>query len=261
MFKHILRGVALAALAVHSVNAASYYTARLDDPKAVYLTAKEFGVHADGTGDDTAAIQKAINKVVENTTRGIVFVPEGKYRVSKTIEIWPGIRIIGYGKSRPVFVLGEKTPGFQGDPAYVFHFAGNIPGHRGNGAGFVFQPSGAPMPTIDFSEPVREANPGTFYSAMSNVDIVIEKGNPGAVAVRSTYAQHCFLAHMDFQIGDGFAGIHDGGNFIEDIRFAGGKYGIVTKTPSPGWQYCLVDTSFEGQREAAIQSQFAGLTL
>ena len=39
---------------------------------------------------------------------------------------------------------------------------------------------------IDFTGPAREANPGTFYSALSNVDIVIEDGNPGAVAVRST---------------------------------------------------------------------------
>jgi sugar lactone lactonase YvrE len=252
---------AAAAFALHAAPAASFYTKRLDDPKAVYLTPEEFGVHADGIGDDTAALQKAINKVVEKTTRGILFVPEGKYRLSKTIEIWPGIRVIGYGAKRPVFVLGEKTPGYQGDPAYVFHFAGNIPGHQGNGAGFIFQPSSEPKPPIDFTAPPREANPGTFYSALSNVDIVIEKGNPGAVAVRSTYAQHCFLAHMDFQIGDGLAGIHDGGNVIEDARFFGGKYGIMTHTPSPGWQYCLVDTSFEGQSAAAIMSLRAGLTL
>lgn len=41
---------------------------------------------------------------------------------------------------------------------------------------------------------------------MSNVDIEIGEGNPGAVAVRSRYAQHCFLAHMDFRIGSGLAG-------------------------------------------------------
>ena len=234
----------------------SCYTERPDDPKAVYLAAA-----GDGAADDTTAVQKAVNSVVENTTRGILFVPSGTYRLTKTIEVWPGIRIIGYGKTRPVFVLADNAPGFQDAqaPAYMFHFAGNIPGHNG-GDGFVFQP-GAPKQPIDFTQPAREANPGTFYSALSNVDLVIGKGNPGAVAVRSTYAQHCFLAHIDFQIGSGLAGIHDGGNFCEDLHFHGGKYGIMTRTPSPGWQYCLVDTTFEGQSVAAIQSQLAGLTL
>ncbi len=35
----------------------------------------------------------------------------------------------------------------------------------------------------------------------------------------------------------------------------------MTRTPSPGWQFCLVDTTFEGQSVAAIQSKLAGLTL
>ena len=261
MLKSSFCWIALTIPSLLGAGGASFYTERLDDANAVYLTPEAFGVRADGIGDDTAAVQNAINKVVENTTRGILFVPEGKYRLSKTIEVWPGIRIIGYGRTRPVFILGEKTPGFQGEPACLFHFAGNIPGHSGNGAGYIFQPSGQPKSPIDFSEPAREANPGTFYSALSNVDIEIQKGNPGAVGVRSKYAQHCFLAHIDFRIGDGFAGIHDGGNVGEDLRFIGGKYGIVTNTPSPGWQFTLVDASFEGQSVAAIQSQLAGLTL
>ena len=204
-------------------------------------------------------MQNAINKVAATTTRGILFVPEGKYRLSKTFRVWPGVRIIGYGRTRPVFVLAAGTPGFQGQPAYLFHFVGSLPGRAGN-AGFVFRPTRAPEP-IDFSEPVRDANPGTFYSALSNVDIVIEERNPAAVAVRSTYAQHCFLAHIDFHLGAGLAGIHDGGNFGEDLRFLGGKFGIVTITPSPGWQFTLVDTSFEGQSVAAIKSELSGLTL
>ena len=34
-----------------------------------------------------------------------------------------------------------------------------------------------------------------------------------------------------------------------------------TSRPSPGWQFTLVDCSFEGQREAAILEHEAGLTL
>jgi len=97
--------------------------------------------------------------------------------------------------------------------------------------------------------------------AMSNIDLEIGEGNPGAVCVRGTYAQHSFLAHMDFRVGPGIAGVHDTGNVMEDVRFFGGQYGIWTRTPSPSWQFTAVDAYFQGQREAAIREWAAGLTL
>jgi len=220
----------------------SYYTIRLDDPKAVYLTRDNFSVHGDGTADDTDAIQQAIDKVQETTNQGIVFVPEGRYRLTKTIYIWPGIRVIGYGAARPVFVLGKNTPGYQDSDKekLMIFFAGRRPG-----------PNAQPP----------DASPGTFYSALSNIDLEIQDGNAGAIGVRAHYAQHCFLAHMDMRIGSSLAGIHEGGNVLEDVNFHGGRYGIWTGKPSPGWQFTVVDATFEGQREAAIRERAAGLTL
>ena len=218
----------------------SYYPSRLDDPKAIYLTPENFAVKADGIADDSAALQQAINKVQETTNQGILFIPAGRYRLATTIYIWPGIRLIGYGATRPVFLLGANTPGFQQGPTYMIFFAGKRP--QGD----------APPP---------DASPGTFYSAISNIDIEIQDGNPGAVGVRAHYAQHCFLAHMDFRIGSGLAGIKDGGNVAQDVHFHGGQYGIWTRKPSPGWQFTIIDATFEGQREAAIREHEAGLTL
>ena len=111
------------------------------------------------------------------------------------------------------------------------------------------------------SQPPPDANPGTFYSAISNIDFKIGPGNPGAVAVRARFAQHCYLAHINFQLGSGLAGIHDGGNVAQDVHFDGGQYGIWTRKPSPGWQFTIIDSSFEGQRVAAIREREAGLTL
>ena len=227
--------------------AQSYYTTRLEDPRAVYLDA--FGARGDGTADDTDALQRAIDRAQETTRQGIVFVPPGRYRVTRTINVWPQIRLIGYGRTRPVLVLAPHTPGY-GNPAaenYVVLFAGSRPT-----AEQAARNPGARPP---------DANPGTFYSAMSNIDVEIGAGNPGAVGVRGTYAQHAFLAHMEMRIGDGIAGVHDTGNVMEDVRFVGGRYGIWTRTPSPGWQFTAVDVSFEGQREAAIRETAAGLTL
>lgn len=229
----------------------SYYTNRPDDPKAVYLTADNFSVHGDGLADDTDALQNAINKVQEAHYQGIVFVPSGRYRITRTVYIWPGIRVIGFGKTRPVLVLGANTPGYQQGPTYMVFFAGGRPGFDPSRRGIAEKPSATPP----------DANPGTFYSAMSNIDIEIQDGNPGAVGVRARYAQHCYLAHMDFRIGSGLAGIHDGGNVAEDLHFFGGKYGIWTRKPSPGWQFTIIDSTFEGQSEAAIREHEAGLTL
>ncbi|HKI69699.1 MAG TPA: glycosyl hydrolase family 28-related protein, partial [Verrucomicrobiae bacterium] len=108
---------------------------------------------------------------------------------------------------------------------------------------------------------VPDANPGTFYSALANIDVKVEAGNSGAVAVRAHYAQHCFLAHMDFHLGPALAGIHEGGNVLEDVHFFGGTHAIWTSKPSPGWQLTLIDCSFQDQREAAILEHEAGLTL
>src|SRR5271154_2090598 len=235
----LLLALALTLLASFSVRAesSSYYPARLEDAKAVYLTADSFAVHGDGIADDSEAVQKAINKVQETTNQGILFVPAGRYRLTKTIYVWPGIRLIGFGATRPVFVLGANTPGFNGTaPSYMLFFAGGRPGV-----------GRTPAKTKDGGDATPpDANPGTFYSAVSNIDIEINDGNASAVGVRARYAQHCFLAHMDFHIGSGLAGIHDGGNVAEDVHFYGGKYGIWTRKPSPGWQFTIIDASFPG---------------
>ena len=165
--------------------ATSYYPARLNDAKAIYLTPDNFPVKGDGIADDTAVLQQAIDKVQEKTNQGILFVPAGRYRLTRTIYIWPGIRLIGFGTARPTFVLAAGTPGFQQGPTYMVFFAGA-------------------RPRAD--KPPPDASPGTFYSAISNLDIEIQDGNPGAVGIRAHYAQHCFLAHMDFHIGSGLAG-------------------------------------------------------
>ncbi|MBN9659368.1 MAG: SMP-30/gluconolactonase/LRE family protein [Acidobacteria bacterium] len=248
--------------------AASYYPVKPEDPKAIYVTSGSFPVKADGVADDTDALQNAIDKVQESTGQGIVFVPQGRYRISRTLHVWPGIRLIGYGAQRPVLVLSEATPGYQ-DPTqenYMVFFTGNRPAAGrvlrpgGSGAQPAQGPRRSGLHQANLSQPL-DANPGTFYSALSNIDFEIGAGNAGAVAVRARYAQHCYLAHVEFRLGSALAGIHDGGNYGEDLHFVGGQYGVFTRKPSPGWQFTLVDTVFEGQTKAAIRTHEAGLTL
>jgi Pectate lyase superfamily protein/SMP-30/Gluconolactonase/LRE-like region len=260
----VLIGVVLLGVVPPAVHGASAYTQRLEDRTAVYLTPAKFDVHGDGLADDSAALQKAIDQVQETTRQGIVFLPEGRYRISRTIYVWPGVRLIGYGAQRPVIVLGANTPGYQQGVAYMMFFAGGRPGFNDGRRRAGMDSARARVPfsgTVPPAADVIDANPGTFYSAISNVDFEIGEGNPGAVGIRFHAAQHCFMTHMDFHIGSGFAAMKDVGNEAEDLHFYGGRFGIVTQKPSPGWQFTLLDSSFEGQREAAIQEHEAGLTL
>jgi sugar lactone lactonase YvrE len=272
--KRFLLVAVVLLLAAQAWSGPSYYTARLVDPKAVHLDT--LGARGDGVADDSDAIQRAIDRAQETAGQGIVFVPEGRYRLTKTIYVWPSIRLVGYGKNRPVFLLAPNTPGFQdkNTERQMVFFAGGRPGARPP-AGMTLPPQtagarGGQPPAAQAAggrggatgtRAPSDAGAGTFYSAMTNIDIEIGEGNLGAVGVRGTYAQHCFLAHMDIRVGPGIAGVHDTGNVMEDVRFFGGTYGIWTRIPSPSWQFTAVDTYFEGQREAAIREYMAGLTL
>ena len=231
--------LALPSQAAKQPKSRSVYTLRPEDPGALYFTPDAYGFKADGKTDVTDALQQAINDVKLKFNFGILYLPEGEYRISRTITIPANVRVIGYGKNRPVIYLADNTPGYQQEQNYMLWFTGGI-AREGQ------QPS--------------DASAGTFYSAISNVDIRIGKGNPMAIGVRSHFAQHGFLSHMDFQIGDGLAGIWDLGNEDEDLRFFGGQYGIISSRPSPSWPVAVLDTYFEGQKKAAVLGKDLGAT-
>lgn len=225
----------------------SVYTQRPNDPEAFYFTPENYNIHADGKSDVSEALQKAINDVKKARNFGILFIPEGKYKISKTIYIPTAIRLIGYGKNRPEFILGKNSPGYQaavlndkGKSNYMFWFTSAM---------------------VETGQPVRDAGPSTFYSAMSNINLRIEDGNPHAIALRTHFAQHSFISHVAVWIGKGKAGLFDIGNELENVSFYGGDYGIYTTKASPGWQVMMVDSYFEGQRKAALFCQESGLSM
>ncbi len=253
-----MRVVILAAVILVSASASAFgtmaetrsaYLSAPDDPRAI--TVKGVG---DGRADDTLAVQTAIDAARDKTGHGVVFLPSGRYRLSRSILVPPGVRIFGVGATRPVFVLGANTPGFQKGVGTMIVFTG--------GDQYSVGKVPVPVPTaVGAKEEVRDANSGTFYSALSNVDIEIGAGNPAAAGVRFRMAQHAFLSHMDFRLGSAFAGVYQAGNIMEDVHFHGGRYGIVTEKTSPAWQFTLIDSTFDGQRDAAIREHEVDLTL
>ena len=99
--------------------------------------------------------------------------------------------------------------------------------------------------------------PALFYSAVSNIDFQIEEGNPAAVVMRAHFAQHGFVSHCVFDVGQGKAGIFDVGNEMENLVFLGGEYGIYTTKCSPGWPFVLVESAFF--RPAEIRHPVPGM--
>lgn len=225
----------------------SVYQKKPNDPEAIFFTPEKFNIKADGKMDVSDALQAAINQIKTEKSFGILFIPEGKYRITKTVYIPGAIRLIGYGINRPEIILGKNTPGFQKldsgsryEEKYMIFFSGGI--------------------VAEGRQP-GDAGAGTFYSAMSNIDLRIEDGNPVAVALRTHYAQHGFISHVLINIGNGKAGISEVGNEMEDVAFLGGDYGIISGQTSPSWPIAVVDTYFEGQRKAAIRCNNTGYAL
>lgn len=232
---------------LYAVQLGSMYTQRPADPEAFYFTPENYAIKADGKTDVTAALQAAINQVKRERNFGILFIPEGKYLIRNTIYIPTAIRLIGYGKNRPEFILAPHSPGYQqevaadkGKAKYMFWFTGGL---------------------VEEGQTPRDAGASTFYSAMSNINLRIGDGNPHAVALRTHYAQHSFISHVAVYAGKGKAGLFDVGNEMENVAFFGGDYGIYTTKASPGWQVVMVDSYFEGQRIAALRCQESGLAM
>ena len=219
---------------------ASVYSVAFTDPSALDM-AEDGPFQISPNSDITKTLQNAIDHVANSSVFGVILIPSGNYHISDTLFVWKGIRLIGYGNSRPTFILPANTPGYaESEPKYLLHFASNKP---------------------ETGKPFRDANPGTFYSALSNIDFRLENGNASAVAVRSHWAQHGYISHVRFNIGDALAGVDEVGNIIHDCEFIGGDYGIMTRKPSPSWPFALLDSEFTKQKKASILTQEAGLTI
>ena len=242
MLKKLLAVLMLACVYIAPVQAQSLYTQKPDDSRAAVFTAEQFQAKGDGVADDTDALQNAVNRA-----RGsVLLIPEGKYRLTKTVVVPTGTRLIGFGKNRPVFYLAPNTPGFQepgkgwpfGDGKYMIHFA---------------QSRQADGIVVDASEL-------DFNSALSNIDFEVGEGNPSAVCIRFKVAQHSYISFCNFKLGTALAGLEDIGNQAFNLRFTGGKYGIITTRTSPNWQFILLDSVFENQTVAGVKTKDVGFT-
>src|SRR5512139_1631101 len=91
--------VGLAVLALVSVVSVST-DASLQAAESGIRSATAFGAKGDGTYDDTAAIQNALDEA--STAGGQVFLPPGRYLVGGSLRVPPGVTLQG-GMDSPVW--------------------------------------------------------------------------------------------------------------------------------------------------------------
>ena len=210
------------------------------DAGAVFAGSDIFGLAGDGETDDAPALQSAVDAAaLDEHSGGIVFLPEGEYRLGSTLNLWRGVRIIGVGRRRPRLRLRAGEPGFRGPRrSYLIHFR-----HRRE-------------------DPDEDANNCTFFSGLFGLSFVVEKGYPHVAVLRYRVAQHGILRQCDFQLAnDCHAAVDQAGHMIEECRFSGGVYGVSSLRTSASWPLCVRACRFEGQGKAALATSRAGLTL
>src|SRR5688572_4113431 len=97
----------------------SVYLTAPEDPRAVSVT----GV-GDGRPDDSAGIRQGMDAAATGGRGGLVSLPSGRYRISRTIFVRSAVRIFGVGATRPVILLADNSAGFGAGVAAMVSFTG-----------------------------------------------------------------------------------------------------------------------------------------
>jgi hypothetical protein len=106
----------------------TYYQAYLP----LVINVKDYGATGDGSTDDTAALQAAID-AADTIGANIVFVPYGEYKTTSAIDLYSGIRVVGEGSSTTAAYGGSLIKAYHtgnvfqfdtGHDSAFYHFGG-----------------------------------------------------------------------------------------------------------------------------------------
>jgi hypothetical protein len=151
----------------------------------------------------------------------------------------------------PVILLADNAPGYGQGVAAMISFTGEDQYRVGEVP--------VPPPTSVPANPnIYDATSSTFYSALSNVDFEIGKAIPAPSRCVSASPSTASCVISTFISDRAWPASTRPATSAMDLRFFGGRYGILTEKTSPAWQFTLIDSEFEGQRDAAIREHEVG---
>lgn len=223
------------------------------DSGVIFLADAPYNVDCDGTTDNTAGIQAAMNDHANNSSGAPRFafhtlvLPAGTCLVSDTLAA-PGaaLRIVGAGQAATTLKLANNAAGYgsAATPKYVLR-----PGIEGT-----------------------NNNDNTAYgNYVQDFTIDVGAGNPGAVALRMAMCNSGAVERMTLRApaGSGLRGLTvesgAGPAMGQDITIEGFAVGIWTENTVVN-NIVFHNTTLKNQREVAIQQsgksfQFEGLTV
>ncbi len=174
-------------------------------------TRPPYGAAGDGTGDDTGALQSALNDAY--ALRMAVRLPAGSvFRVSRQI------RAVQEGRPSDMREYGYQLIGAPGFPRATIRLADNSAVNSSNPVLLYYQ-----------LEENGRPNPPSHYSAMlRNVDIDMGT-NPTISAVSMSGAQLCSIEDVTItgkSFLAGIVGLPGSGGFTSNVRVVGGQVGV-----------------------------------
>ncbi|KAL0934896.1 LysM domain-containing protein [Colletotrichum truncatum] len=192
-----------------------------DDPSyKVFRNVMDYGAKGDGVTDDTAAIQRAMDdgrrcgKGCNGSTvkNAIVYLPPGRYLVSRSIPVIFGTQLIGDAVDRPTIIASARFIGL------------------GVLATDVYTGGGIGMDGLDQQWYVNTAN---FYRQIRNlrIDVTQTRSAQKVACLHYQIAQATSLQYVELIAKEGsqqrgiFAENGSGG-MISDITFKGGEFGL-----------------------------------
>ncbi len=175
-----------------------------------------YGAIPDDEGDDTAAIQAALD-AFPNGNR-IVYVPAGRYLVRDTLR-WPAGATAGTEQKRTI-LQGA------GDGLSVIVLAPNSPG---------FADSSNPKAVLWTGGPPAQR----FRNAIRDLTVEVGPSNPGAIGVQFNASKQGGMRGVTIRAATGTGRIgldlghcdEIGPLYVRDLNIEGFEYGIVTRYP------------------------------
>ena len=185
-----------------------------------WLNVKNFGAKGDGKTDDTAALQKAFDKLDNYVT---VYLPAGRYIISKTL-VWKGskrllgVSVIGHGKDTVIEWKGKKDGKMIMD--------GGITLSRF--VGFALEGNNqAAIGIYHHNHKTFETNVRNRFIAVRNVrdtGICLEKNSIDGLSTAEITFENCIFENCGK--GVSFVSFNDYNYTFEGCLFRKNKYGV-----------------------------------
>lgn len=197
-----------------------------------FVSVKDFGAVGDGTTDDAAAVQAAIDAVTTNG--GTVYFPAGTYNViasaSRTtaIQLKANVKLLGAGSNASIIKLSNSPSSYSGK--YI-EIAANFASIQDIKLDANFGATGSMVEvatgnSLNFTRVFFDGNKAALSGAQNGLELI---GNTDRLVVRD-----CFFQLLDFAIYKDSASTGDNDNIIIDGCFFDSIDNDAIELNSPG---------------------------